>query len=127
MLQLVLPFCACIHLPYFLYRLVDEKQRGHIKLLRVSGLSMGNYWISHSFFFLLRYFFSQILLYGVGRYKLTFHFFEDTSFIPYSMVIIAWGVNQIALAIMLSTFLTKNPILVGYSGLALTTLLMLSA
>jgi len=111
------PVCMCMGLPVYLYFLVLEKETRLVDTMKINGMRMYNYWFVNFIFNMALYGITAgiFILFGSKVFKMMV--FEETSLGLQLFVLIGWGLAQVAMAFLLSVFLSKaqSASILGYT------------
>ena len=102
------PLCLSLLMPSFMSQIVAEKSEGLLELMKVNGLKMIYYWIVNVTVFFMTFLLMAFvfLMYGYLMTDLSLFQSSNSSFLI--MTIFGWGLNQIATAIFLQSFVWKT-------------------
>ena len=102
------PLLMSFSLPVFLYTIVLEKVWRLMQNMKINGLKMNSYWIVSFIFNYGLYIISMMSYLMYGKYVSGLQFFEDGNFLVILHTFLAWGLNQVSLAFVLSCFLSDS-------------------
>lgn len=111
------PVLTTMALPTFLYNLVLEKEQRLLQNMKINGMRMSNYWIVTFIFNFILYVVYMSFYYGFGKYVSGLTFFTETNETIMVLTLIGWGLCQISMSFLLSSFIdsSQTASMVGYA------------
>lgn len=110
------PLGLALLLPLFLYSIVSEKEEKLIEIMRMNGLDLKYYWVNTFIFNFLISLITFSIFYGFGFFVLELQFFTETNPIVLWIILIGWGIAQIAMTNLVQIFISngKSATIIGY-------------
>lgn len=104
----LLPLSLSLLMPSFMSQIVSEKSEGLLELMKVNGLKMIYYWLVNTIVFFMSYLIMAIIFLLFGYFLTDISIFQSTNAWFLILTIFGWGLNQIAMAIFLQSFIWKT-------------------
>ena len=119
MSSILLPFAFSFLLPVYAYALTYEKQEKLREMMKMNGLHMGYYWLINFLYNMVLYIIVALLVMLIGA-AFRLNFFISTRFQQFNFFLLhlnsplvlfllffGWGLNQVSMGFLLSTFFSK--------------------
>lgn len=103
----IFPLCMSLLLPVFIYAIVYEKEQKVLEIMKMNGMKMRYYWAVNFLFDMLIYACTFGVFFVYGGLILKIDAFLHTSAAFQFIMFFGWGYAQIALAFLVSPFLSR--------------------
>jgi hypothetical protein len=101
------PFAIAFLLPVYVFSIVHEKQQKLREMMKMVGLEMSSYWAINFIYDLLLYVIVMVLFIGIGL-AFGLRVFRQAAWHIQVLLYGGWGLAQVSLSFLLSTFFSRS-------------------
>ena len=104
----IYPFVISLLIPFFIYTIVNEKDKKIFQFLKINGVKMRYYWISNFIVDYCFYAITTLVFVIVEIYIFKLRFLGESSFLLIILTLLGWGFSQIGLSYFFQAFISKE-------------------